>query len=105
MLGSAGHYFLTRSYHVADISATQSAKFLDLIWSAGMGWLFFSDLPTFSTILGGVIISAATLWVARRESRRTWRRCTIDSGSMTYRRWGRPVFLVKNSCGLRKGPA
>jgi drug/metabolite transporter (DMT)-like permease len=70
VLGSAGHFFLTRSYHVADISATQSAKFLDLIWSAGMGWLFFSDLPTFSTILGGVIISAATIWVARRESGR-----------------------------------
>ena len=69
VLGSGGHYCLTRSYRVADISATQSAKFLDLIWSAGMGWLFFSDLPTFSTILGGVLISAATIWVARRESR------------------------------------
>jgi drug/metabolite transporter (DMT)-like permease len=70
VLGSAGHFFLTRSYRVADISATQSVKFLDLIWSALMGWLFFSDLPTFSTLLGGVIISAATLWMARREARR-----------------------------------
>lgn len=35
-----------------------------------MGWLLFSDLPTFSTILGGVIISAATLWLARREAQR-----------------------------------
>ncbi len=69
LLGSSGHYCLTRSYRVADISATQSAKFLDLVWSAMMGWLVFSDLPTFSTLLGGVIISAATLWVARRESR------------------------------------
>ncbi len=70
VLGSAGHFFLTRSYRVADISATQSVKFLDLIWSALMGWLFFSDLPTSSTLLGGLIISAATLWLARRESRR-----------------------------------
>jgi drug/metabolite transporter (DMT)-like permease len=70
VLGSAGHFFLTRSYRVADISATQSVKFLDLIWSAAMGWLFFSDLPTFSTLLGGVIISAATLWMARREAQR-----------------------------------
>ena len=35
-----------------------------------MGWLLFSDLPTASTLLGGVIISAATLWLARREARR-----------------------------------
>jgi drug/metabolite transporter (DMT)-like permease len=68
-LGSAGHYCLTRSFSVADISSTQSVKFLDLIWSSALGWLMFADLPTQSTLLGGVVISAATLWVARREHR------------------------------------
>jgi drug/metabolite transporter (DMT)-like permease len=67
-LGSAGHYCLTRSFKVADISATQSAKFLDLVWSALMGWLLFSDVPTLTTIAGGMLISAATIWLARRES-------------------------------------
>ena len=67
-LGSAGHYCLTRSFAAADISATQSAKFLDLLWSALMGFLLFSDIPSQSTILGGVLISSATLWLARRES-------------------------------------
>jgi len=66
-LGSAGHYCLTRSFEAADISATQSAKFLDLVWAALMGWMVFGDLPTTSTIAGGLLISAATLWVARRE--------------------------------------
>lgn len=70
LLGSSGHYCLTRSYRVADISATQSVKFLDLLWSALMGWLLFSDLPTASTLLGGAVIAAATLWVARREAQR-----------------------------------
>ena len=37
VLGSAGHWSLTQSFRVADISATQSAKFLDLIWSAHHG--------------------------------------------------------------------
>ncbi len=69
LVGSTGHYCLTRSFKAADISATQSAKFLDLVWSAIMGWLVFSDLPSGSTLLGGVVICAATLWVARRESR------------------------------------
>jgi drug/metabolite transporter (DMT)-like permease len=68
-LGSAGHYCLTRSFKVADISATQSAKFLDLVWSALMGWMLFSDVPSFTTLMGGMLISAATIWVARRESR------------------------------------
>jgi drug/metabolite transporter (DMT)-like permease len=69
VLGSAGHYCLTRSFATTDISATQSAKFLDLVWAALMGWLLFSDAPTAATISGGLLICAATLWVARRESR------------------------------------
>lgn len=66
--GSAGHYCLTKSFAAADLSATQSAKFLDLVWSALLGWIVFADIPTASTVAGGVLICAATLWVARRES-------------------------------------
>ena len=69
VLGSTGHYCLTRSFGVADISATQSVKFLDLVWSAALGWLVFSDSPSQSTLIGGVVICASTLWIARREAR------------------------------------
>lgn len=70
LLGSGAHYCLTRAYGVADISATQSLKFLDLVWATLMGWLVFSDQPSQSTLIGGLVISASTLWIARRESRR-----------------------------------
>lgn len=70
LLGSGAHYCLTRSYGVVDISATQSLKFLDLVWATLMGWLVFSDVPTATSLIGGLIISGATLWIARRESRR-----------------------------------
>ena len=69
-LGSAGHYCLTRSFRVADISSTQSLKFLDLIWSAALGWALFGDVPAETTLIGGAVITAATLWAARREARR-----------------------------------
>lgn len=70
LLGSAGHYCLTRSFRAADISATQSVKFLELVWASLLGWLIFADVPTQTTLLGGGVIFAATLWLARRESRR-----------------------------------
>lgn len=70
VLGSAGHYCLTRSFTVADISATQSVKFLELVWAAVLGWLAFSDTPSRSTLIGGIVISGSTLRIARRESRR-----------------------------------
>jgi drug/metabolite transporter (DMT)-like permease len=69
ILGSTGHYCLTRSFRIADISSTQSLKFLDLVWAALLGWLVFADVPSRSTLIGGVVICAATLWIARRESR------------------------------------
>lgn len=70
VIGSAGHYCLTRSIAAADISATQSAKFLDLLWAALMGWLLFADVPSQTTLIGGVVIAASTVWIARREARR-----------------------------------
>ncbi len=69
VLGSAAHYCLTRSFAATDISATQSLKFLELLWSAFFGYVLFADVPTRTTLLGGAVIAAATLWVARREAR------------------------------------
>jgi len=69
LLGSAGHYCLTSSYAAADISATQSVKFLDLVWATLIGWLAFSDAPSRSTLVGGIVICASTIWIARREAR------------------------------------
>jgi drug/metabolite transporter (DMT)-like permease len=69
MLGSAGHYCLTRSFAAADISATQSVKFLDLVWASLLGWLVFADQISQSTMIGGTVICGATIWIARREAR------------------------------------
>lgn len=70
MLGSLGHYCLTRAFRAADISATQPVKFLDLIWASAMGFLVFGNLPTQTTVIGGAVIFIASVWIARREARR-----------------------------------
>ena len=70
ILGSVGHYCWTRAFHAADISSTQSLRFLDLVWTSAWGWLIFSDIPSQSTWLGAVVILAATVWIARREGKR-----------------------------------
>jgi drug/metabolite transporter (DMT)-like permease len=70
VMGNLAHYCLTRSYRIADISSTQSVKFLDLVWAAMLGWLAFGDVPSQSTLIGGSVICAATIWIARREAGR-----------------------------------
>ena len=69
VLGAAGHYCMTRAFRVADISAVQSVKFLELVWASITGFIIFGTLPGFWTVVGGAIIFASTLWLARRETR------------------------------------
>ena len=69
VLGSTGHYCLTRSFAAADISATQSVKFLDLVWAALLGWMVFGDWPSQWSLIGGAVICTSTVWIARREAR------------------------------------
>jgi len=70
-VGAGGHYCMTRAFHVADISAVQPARFLELVWAALLGMAIFHTLPDAWTIAGGVLILAGTLWLARHESRGT----------------------------------
>jgi drug/metabolite transporter (DMT)-like permease len=70
VLGTLGHYSLTRAFSIADISATQSLRFLDLVWASLMGWLVFGDVPSQWTWLGAAVILVSTIWIARREGRR-----------------------------------
>ena len=57
---------MARGFRIADISATQSLKFLDLIWASVMGFLFFGNIPTQSTVIGASVILMATIWIANR---------------------------------------
>lgn len=68
-IGVGGQYCMTRSFRVADISAVQSVKFLELLWAALLGYAMFGTTPEGWTLAGGALILASTLWLARRESR------------------------------------
>ncbi len=71
VIGAAAHYCATRAFRVADLSAVQPVKFLDLIWASLLGLFFFGAMPAGATIAGGIVILASTLWLARREARGT----------------------------------
>lgn len=70
LLGSLGHFFMTRAFVLADISASQPLKFLDLIWSAFYGYVIFAEVPSRTTFAGALVIFAATTWITRSEARR-----------------------------------
>ena len=65
---------------LANLAFTQALKeletnvisplfFLQLIWAAGIGYVFFAEIPGVFTWLGGAMIISSVRYVAYRESR------------------------------------
>jgi drug/metabolite transporter (DMT)-like permease len=69
VLGAGGHYCMTRAFRVADITAVQSVRFLELVWAGLLGFFMFASVPGIWTVAGGLVILVSTLWLARREAR------------------------------------
>lgn len=67
-LGSLGQWFLALAFRLADVSATQPVKFLDLAWASVLGFLLFSDMPGWTTFAGAAVIFASATWMARVEA-------------------------------------
>ncbi|MFC4169949.1 DMT family transporter [Teichococcus aestuarii] len=69
LLGTLGHWCLTEAFRLADVSATQPIKFLDLAWAAMLGFLLFGDIPGWTTLAGALVIFGSASWMARQEAR------------------------------------
>lgn len=69
VLGAIGHYCMARAFVLANVSAMQPVRFLDMVWAAFFGVILFGEWPSASALLGGSIIVGSTVWIARREAR------------------------------------
>lgn len=70
LLGTVAHLCMTRAFSLGDISAMQSVRFVDLIWASLLGLAIFGTSPSVTALIGGAVIVASTIWIARRESGR-----------------------------------
>jgi drug/metabolite transporter (DMT)-like permease len=68
--GTAGIWFISRAYALADMSAVVPFDFLRLPILATAGWLWFSETPDIWTFAGAVVIFASTYALARNEARK-----------------------------------
>lgn len=78
LLGTLGHFALTRAYKLGDVSALQSINFVQLPIVAALGWWLFDENIDAYTALGAAIIFASTLYIAHREAVLA-RRVTTDA--------------------------
>jgi drug/metabolite transporter (DMT)-like permease len=59
---------MVQGFKLAEVSVTQPAKFLQLIWATLIGFLLFDEFPTVWTWIGAAIVVAAVSYIAHREA-------------------------------------
>lgn len=65
MVAAVGTMFLTAAYRVAQSSTVTPFEYTGILWAPLWGFLFFSEVPKFSTFVGAAIILVAGLIAMR----------------------------------------
>jgi drug/metabolite transporter (DMT)-like permease len=68
-VAAIGNYCYIYALRLADASIVMPADYVRLVWMAGWGFLFFSEIPLLTTWVGALLIVGATLFITVRESR------------------------------------
>ena len=69
-LGAGLWTLMAWAYARAPAAALAPLEYSALIWSAALGFAFFDEVPRLQTIIGGIVIAGACLWLAWDEQRR-----------------------------------
>ncbi len=67
LIGSLGHLLMILAYARASASTLAPLSYVQLVWSAGLGLVWFGNFPDAWTLTGGGIIAASGLYVIHRE--------------------------------------
>lgn len=65
--GGLGQVTLTQSYRFADMSTIAPFEYTSVLLSLGLGYWLFSDIPTWSTLIGSAIVVGAGIFIIYRE--------------------------------------
>jgi S-adenosylmethionine uptake transporter len=63
----AGEVFVVRALDLAEAAALAPIQYTMILWSTGLGWLLFAQLPDFWTLIGAAIIMASGIYTVHRE--------------------------------------
>jgi drug/metabolite transporter (DMT)-like permease len=69
LTNAIGQWFWTKSLHLAPAPAVTPFYYLMLVWSIGIGFLVWGDVPTASLLVGSAIVVATGLFLFLREAR------------------------------------
>lgn len=68
ILGYVGGLCIIAAYKQGDAATVAPIQYSQIIWGAGLGLLFFAEVPDLTTGLGAAVIIASGIYVVIRES-------------------------------------
>ena len=71
LVGTLGQRAMSRGFAAADASIMLPMDYTRLIVAALFGFILFSEIPSIYTALGGLLIFCSTVYIARREARKS----------------------------------
>lgn len=66
LLGLTGHLCMAWAFKHAEAGPLGVLEYSALVWSSGLGYVFFAEVPAWTTFAGAALIIVACLAVARR---------------------------------------
>jgi S-adenosylmethionine uptake transporter len=72
MLGVGGNlilFFLLKAFKLSSVSSLAPIKYIELVVSIVLGYLFFNEWPTISTCIGAMIIISCSCFVTYYQNR------------------------------------
>ena len=64
---SVAFILLFTAYSIASPSVVSPFEYSILLWSILIGWLYFDEIPTLSTVIGILIIASSGVYIFIRE--------------------------------------
>ena len=68
VIGTVAQLLMTQALKEGEAAVVMPVDFFKLIWAAILGYVFFAEIPTVYTWIGGTMIFAAATYIAYRES-------------------------------------
>ncbi|WP_264656162.1 DMT family transporter [Azospirillum canadense] len=69
-IGACSHFCLIRAYTAADAATVAPFGYTSLVWAVLYGLLVFGEVPSATTLAGGLVIVGSGLYIFHREQRK-----------------------------------
>lgn len=69
IIAAVGFFCLSKAYCLAEASAIAPFEFSYILWAVMVGYIFWSEVPNLTTIIGVMVLGGSSLYIGYRERR------------------------------------